>query len=37
MNVELMDLVTYSEQAIGEQNIEVINSTLKRHLNENRL
>ena len=36
-NVELMDLVTYSEQAIGEQNIEVINSTLKRHLNENRL
>ena len=37
MNVELMDLLTYSEQAIGEQNIEVINSTLKRHLNENRL
>ena len=37
LNVELMDLVTYSEQAIGEQNIEVINSTLKRHLNENRL
>jgi len=37
MNVELMDLITYSEQAIGEQNIEVINSTLKRHLNENRL
>ena len=37
INVELMDLVTYSEQAIGEQNIEVINSTLKRHLNENRL
>ena len=37
MNVELMDLVTYSEQAIGEKNIEVINSTLKRHLNENRL
>ena len=36
-NVELMNLVTYSEQAIGEQNIEVINSTLKRHLNENRL
>jgi 5'-3' exonuclease len=36
-NVELMDLVTYSEQAIGEKNIEVINSTLKRHLNENRL
>lgn len=37
INVELMDLVTYSEEAIGEQNIEVINSTLKRHLNENRL
>lgn len=37
MNVELMDLLTYSEQAIGEKNIEVINSTLKRHLNENRL
>ena len=37
INVELMDLVTYSELAIGEQNIEVINSTLKRHLNENRL
>ena len=37
INVELMDLLTYSEQAIGEQNIEVINSTLKRHLNENRL
>ena len=37
INVELMDLVTYSEQAIGEENIEVINSTLKRHLNENRL
>ena len=37
INVELMDLVTYSEQAIGEKNIEVINSTLKRHLNENRL
>ena len=37
INVELMDLVTYAETAIGEQNIEVINSTLKRHLNENRL
>ena len=37
MNVELMDLVTYSATAIGDQNIEVINSTLKRHLNENRL
>lgn len=37
VNVELMDLVTYAETAIGEQNIEVINSTLKRHLNENRL
>ena len=36
-NVELMDLVTYSEQAIGVQNTEVINNTLKRHLNENRL
>ena len=37
INVELMDLVTYSEQAIGKQNTEVINTTLKRHLNENRL
>jgi 5'-3' exonuclease len=37
MNVELMDLVTYSETAIGVQNTEVINKTLKRHLNENRL
>jgi|TARA_R110000737_G_scaffold73016_1_gene101518 5'-3' exonuclease len=37
MNVELMDLVTYSETAIGVQNTEVINNTLKRHLNENRL
>ena len=37
LNVELMDLVTYSETAIGEKNTEVINSTLKRHLNENRL
>tara|TARA_B110000503_G_scaffold11573_1_gene15647 strand:- start:1827 stop:2633 length:807 start_codon:yes stop_codon:yes gene_type:complete len=37
MNVELMDLVTYSETAIGVKNTEVINTTLKRHLNENRL
>ena len=37
INVELMDLVTYSETAIGVKNTEVINTTLKRHLNENRL
>jgi 5'-3' exonuclease len=37
MNVELMDLVTYAETAIGEENKEVINTTLKRHLDENRL
>ena len=36
-NVELMDLVTYCEIAIGKENTEVINTTLKRVLNENRL
>ena len=36
-NVELMDLITYSETAIGEENTEVINTTLLRHLDENRL
>ena len=36
-NVELMDLVTYCEMAIGRENTEVINTTLKRVLNENRL
>ena len=36
-NVELMDLVTYAETAIGEENKEVINTTLLRHLDENRL
>jgi len=37
LNVELMDLVTYAETAIGKENTEVINTTLERHLNENRL
>jgi len=36
-NVELMDLVTYCDAAIGKENTEVINTTLKRVLNENRL
>jgi 5'-3' exonuclease len=36
-NVELMDLVTYCDVAIGKENTEVINTTLKRVLNENRL
>jgi 5'-3' exonuclease len=36
-NVELMDLLTYCEDAIGEENKEVINTTLKRHLDETRL
>lgn len=36
-NVELMDLITYSETAIGKENTEVIHTTLERHLNENRL
>ena len=31
-NVELMDLVTYSEEAIGKENIEVINNTLGKIL-----
>jgi len=34
-NVELMDLITYCEEAIGEENKAVINTTLKRHLDEN--
>ena len=32
MNVELMDLVTYCEDAIGEENKEVINNTLGKIL-----
>ena len=36
-NVELMDLLTYCDEAIGKENTEVINTTLKRVLNENRL
>ena len=28
MNVELMDLVTYSEEAIGKDNIQVINEEI---------
>ena len=32
MNVELMDLVTYGEDAIGEENKEVINNTLGKIL-----
>ena len=31
-NVELMDLVTYSEEAIGKENTEVINNTLGKIL-----
>ena len=30
MNVELMDLLTYCDEAIGKENTEVINTTLKR-------
>ena len=37
MNVELMDLLTYCDEAIGKENTEVINTTLKRVLDENRL
>ena len=37
MNVELMDLLTYCDEAIGKENTEVINTTLERVLNENRL
>ena len=37
INVELMDLLTYCDMAIGKENTEVINTTLKRVLNENRL
>ena len=37
INVELMDLLTYCDEAIGKENTEVINTTLKRGLNENRL
>ena len=33
MNVELMDLVTYAEEAIGEQNKEIIDLEIKRHNN----
>ena len=36
-NVELMDLLTYCREAIGKENTEVINTTLERVLNENRL
>ena len=36
-NVELMDLLTYCGEAIGKENTEVINTTLERVLNENRL
>ena len=31
-NVELMDLITYCEDAIGEQNKEVINRALEKFL-----
>ena len=37
INVELMDLLTYCDEAIGKENTEVIHTTLKRVLNENRL
>jgi len=29
VNVELMDLVTYSEEAIGKDNIEIINKEIE--------
>jgi len=32
-NVELMDLVTYAEEAIGEQNKEIIDLEIERHNN----
>ena len=32
-NVELMDLVTYAEEAIGEQNKEIIDLEIERHKN----
>ena len=33
MNVELMDLVTYAEEAIGEKNKQVIDLGIQEHLN----
>jgi len=33
LNVELMDLVTYSEEAIGEKNKQVIDLGIQEHLN----
>lgn len=33
INVELMDLVTYAEEAIGEQNKEIIDLEIERHKN----
>jgi 5'-3' exonuclease len=34
LNVELMDLVTYSEEAIGEKNKQVIDLGIQEHLND---
>ena len=34
MNVELMDLVTYAEEAIGEKNKQVIDLGIQEHLND---
>jgi len=34
MNVELMDLVTYSEEAIGQENKQVIDLKLQEYLND---
>jgi len=36
-NVELMDLVTYSEEAIGSENVDTINNDIKRYVDENRI
>ena len=32
-NVELMDLVTYAEEAIGEENKQIIDLGIQRHRN----
>ena len=33
MNVELMDLVTYAGEAIGEENKQIIDLGIQRHRN----
>jgi hypothetical protein len=35
MNVELMDLLTYSEEAIGIDNKEIIDKEIMRYVDEN--